>query len=233
MFEDELQKCISCDKQWFLPHTLDSWYSRFREYLANGNCFYARDGIDPFKKTLEPEIFKMCLLWAARNNYFGSEYYKDVYFDQDGNITKYFFSIKTRDLEDPGSVSEQFLEDIRHIEDHFSLVRETFSHSLWFYDFEIYAVLQEEIFNVIAYAFLAVVLVVLLITFNIRITVFVVFVVSLVLVYMAAVCHYWGLTMNHIFAVNLSFALGISIDFSVHIAHKYLTTIPPNKLKTN
>ena len=49
MFEDELQKCISCDKQWFLPHTLDSWYSRFREYLANGNCFYARDGIDPFK----------------------------------------------------------------------------------------------------------------------------------------------------------------------------------------
>ena len=105
VFEDEIQKCISCDKQWFLPHTLDSWYTRFREYLANGNCFYAREGIDPFKKTLEPDVFKMCLLWAARNNYFGSEYYKDVYFDQDGNITKYFFSIKTRDIKDPGGLA--------------------------------------------------------------------------------------------------------------------------------
>ena len=31
----------------------------------------------------------------------------------------------------------------------------------------------------------------------------------------------------------MSFALGISIDYSVHIAHKYLTTKPPKSLKTN
>ena len=82
-------------------------------------------------------------------------------------------------------------------------------------------------------ALLTVALVVLFITFNVRITIFVLFVVSLVLLYMVAICHYWGVTMSHVFAINLTFALGISIDFSVHIAHKYLTTVPTESCKTN
>ena len=35
------------------------------------------------------------------------------------------------------------------------------------------------------------------------------------------------------FTVNLGFALGITIDYSVHIAHRYLTTKPPSSCKTD
>lgn len=109
----------------------------------------------------------------------------------------------------------------------------TFSWSYSYKQFEIYSVLGKEILSMLTYALLTVIVVVLFITFDLRITIFVIFVVLLVIVYMAAVCHFWGLTLNTIFAINLTFALGIAVDFSVHIAHKYLTVNPPASLKTN
>ena len=39
--------------------------------------------------------------------------------------------------------------------------------------------------------------------------------------------------MNNVFAVNLSLALGISIDYAVHIAHRYLVVVPPDHLISN
>ena len=39
---------------------------------------------------------------------------------------------------------------------------------------------------------------------------------------MAATIYFWGLTLNNVSGMNIVFALGISIDYSVHVAHKYL-----------
>lgn len=50
---------------------------------------------------------------------------------------------------------------------------------------------------------------------------------------MTGVCYFWDLTLNNIFALNLTFALGIAVDFAVHISHKYLVTVPPSTLKSN
>ena len=75
--------------------------------------------------------------------------------------------------------------------------------------------------------------VVLFITFDVRITFFVMSVVGLTIVYMLAICHFWGLTFNYMIAMNINFALGVTVDYSVHIAHKYLVTKPPNSAMTN
>lgn len=83
------------------------------------------------------------------------------------------------------------------------------------------------------FALSTVVIVVLFITFDIRITILVVLMVLLVIMNMTGICYYWGLTLNNIFALNLTFALGIAVDFAVHIAHKYLLVVPPSTLKTN
>ena len=69
-----------------------------------------------------------------------------------------------------------------------------------------------EIYTMLSYAVLTVTIVVLLITFDLRMTFIVVCLVSLVVVYMVGICHVWGLTLTHILAVNLAFALGIAID---------------------
>ena len=117
------------------------------------------------------------------------------------------------------------LSDLRYIVNTYGLP-ETYIFSVDFYDFDIYRVLGKEIRTILTYALLTVTLVVLFITFNLRVTLFVLFVVSLVVVYMTGLCYFWGLTLNNTFAVNLGFALGIAIDYSVHISHKYLTTKP-------
>ena len=64
----------------------------------------------------------------------------------------------------------------------------------------------------LGYAILTVTVVVLLITFDLRMTFIVVCLVSLVVVYMVGICHVWGLTLNFTLAINLAFALGIAID---------------------
>ena len=58
-------------------------------------------------------------------------------------------------------------------------------------------------------------------------TFYVTFVVILVNVYMLGICHVWGLTINNYFTINMSFALGIAVDYSVHIGHTYLCIKPP------
>ena len=78
-----------------------------------------------------------------------------------------------------------------------------------------------------------VILIVYLITFNVRVTIFIIFVVVLVILYITASIHFWGLTLNNITAMNLLFALGISIDYAVHVSHKYLIIRTTAAQKTN
>lgn len=75
--------------------------------------------------------------------------------------------------------------------------------------------------------------IVLFITVSLQATLIVTFVVILVNVYTVSITQFWGLTFNHILAVNLSFALGIAVDYSSHIAHTYLTVKIPSELVTN
>ena len=63
---------------------------------------------------------------------------------------------------------------------------------------------------------------VFLLTLNVLVTLLVILSVVLVDLFTMAVVHYWGLTFNFLVAINLSFALGITVDYSSHIAHTYL-----------
>ena len=53
-------------------------------------------------------------------------------------------------------------------------------------------------------------------------TIFIVAVVLLVILYIAGIIYFWDLTLNSFTGMNMIFALGISIDYSIHVAHKYL-----------
>ena len=83
------------------------------------------------------------------------------------------------------------------------------------------------------FAFLTVSVVILFVTFNLKASLIVLFVVGLTNVYMIGLIYYWGLTLNIMIIGNLGFSLGITIDYAVHISHRYLNTEPPEKCKTN
>ena len=68
---------------------------------------------------------------------------------------------------------------------------------------------------------------------NLKVTALVVFAVLLVDFYLIGLIHFWGLTMNSFTGVNMIFALGLAVDYSTHIAHNFLLTVPPASCTTN
>lgn len=52
--------------------------------------------------------------------------------------------------------------------------------------------------------------------------------IILVDIYLYALIYYWGLTFNTIVVMNIVVAIGLSVDYSAHIAHSYLVAKPPN-----
>ena len=76
----------------------------------------------------------------------------------------------------------------------------------------------------------AVFLVVIFITGSLPVTCLVLLAVLLVDVFLLALIYYWDLTMNNIIVVNLVIGLGLSVDYSAHIAHTYLIVEAPENM---
>jgi len=132
-------------------------------------------------------------------------------------------------LDDEGKYAKQYLEEIRELEKTFGL-DETYSRLLAFRDYETYSVLPREATFTLSMALLAVVGVVLFITVSLQMTLIVACVVSLVNVFMVGTVFYWGIYMNTILALNMSFCLGVAVDYSTHIAQTYLLVKVPDDI---
>ena len=81
-------------------------------------------------------------------------------------------------------------------------------------------------------SFLAVIFVIIFITASWPVTFMVTMSVLLVDFFIVALVHYWNLTFNNIVVVQVVIAIGLSVDFSAHIAHTYLVIQPPKRCKT-
>ena len=134
-------------------------------------------------------------------------------------------------MSDPGGVATSFLEDVDYLDKHFSL-GDTFLFGYNFVGFEIYSKMFTETLQTCLFALLTVICVVLFITVNLQVTIMVVFCVLLVDYFVFSFAYFFNLYFNHLLAINLSFALGIAVDYSVHIGHTYLLVVPPPELKT-
>lgn len=69
---------------------------------------------------------------------------------------------------------------------------------------------------------IAVIIVILFITANIPLTILVACCVLLVDFLLIALIFYWSLTFNSLVVINIVIAIGLSVDYSAHIAHTYL-----------
>jgi len=109
---------------------------------------------------------------------------------------------------------------------------DTYAFSETVLNFEQYVVFLKELSLSLGLSLLAVVLVVFFVTGSPPVTVLVVLAVILVDLFLLALIHYWDLTMNNIIVVNLVIGLGLSVDYSAHIAHTYLTVDAPSSMTT-
>jgi len=107
---------------------------------------------------------------------------------------------------------------------------DTYAYSGQILDYEQFVVLMRELILTIGMSFLAVALVVSFITGSLPVTGLVMLAVILVDLFLLALIHYWDLTLNNIIIVQLVIGLGVSVDYSAHIAHTYLITQAPEEM---
>jgi len=122
----------------------------------------------------------------------------------------------------------EYLDDVRALCDEYG-VGDTYPYSGVMLDMEQYVVFLEETLFSVGLSICAVFIVVLFITGSFPVTVLVVFAVVLVDIYLIALIYYWDLTLNNIIVVQLVIGLGLSVDYSAHIAHTYLIVPAPTE----
>ena len=102
---------------------MQSWYNSFNRWVAAGECPFARGGIKPFEKIVDPEIFNECL-----DEYFltdvGDLEMNDVLWSNekghpDRKIDGFKFRIQTKLIKKYFTQGPAFLTDIRFIESAF------------------------------------------------------------------------------------------------------------------
>lgn len=125
---------------------------------------------------------------------------------------------------------KQFLIDLRSIEKEFGLPG-SYSFAPEFLDFEQYFNFTSEALLSTGLSIFSVVLILLFVTSSWQITGLVTLSVLLVDLFLLAGIYYWNLTLNPLVIVNVVIAIGLSVDYSAHIAHSYLINHPKDDSK--
>jgi len=99
---------------------------------------------------------------------------------------------------------------------------ETFSYSARYFNYESYVVFNQEAIQNVVLALITVFVVILCITGNIRITLFVLICVALVDLFLFALLAWWDVALNSVTIINIVIAIGLAVDYSAHIGHSYL-----------
>jgi len=106
----------------------------------------------------------------------------------------------------------------------------TFSYSPDYLDFEQYFVFKEDSIMSAVLSIAAVLIIILVITASVTATLLVAFCVLLVDLYLVGLVYFWGLSFSPFVMINIVIAIGLSVDYSAHIAHAYLIAKPPDHL---
>ena len=114
-----------------------------------------------------------------------------------------------------------FLKDLRNLEA--KGPTKTYSFNRQFYNYESYLVFSKETLISIGGSIAIIFLVLLVTTGNILMTLYILLCVVLVILFLFSLLPFWDLTLNSITIVNVVIALGLSVDYSAHIGHSFMT----------
>jgi Niemann-Pick C1 protein len=97
-----------------------------------------------------------------------------------------------------------------------------FPYSVFYIFFEQYLYIVNVAFLCLGLACLAVFLVTLALLGNVTMSLLVVFTVAMIEIDVIGIMYLWGINLNAVSTVNLVMAIGISVEFCVHIAHSFM-----------
>ena len=202
-------------------------------WVDRKNCFLLEEGLKPFEKTIPSKQFYVCLqtflTTTEGNNYKDTIRFSDEVNPADRKIIGFVNRVGVRQIDQIAYEGTQFLLDLRSIENRFG-VPGTFSYAPEFLDIEQYFLFKEETILSCSLSIVAVAFIILAITASAPVTILVTICVLLVDLFLCGLIFYWNLTFNPLVVINIVVAIGLSVDYSAHIAHTYLVVSPPAHL---
>lgn len=226
-FIDKMKACEGCTKDFTIEETFSSWFLEFRDYAEAqtnqaGPC---KDSWNAEKKAVIPEKFMTCLNpWLKVN---GARWADDVNTnDKETKITSFKQSVKLIYIDDSANEGVKVLHDMKRLCDGAN-VGDTYSFSQNYFSYETYVVFQEEAIMNVCLALVAVFVVLMIVTANFTVTMFILLCVALVDLFLMGLLTFWSVTLNSVTVINSVIAIGLAVDYSAHIGHAYLMSEPP------
>ena len=90
-----------------------------------------------------------------------------------------------------------------------------------------------ELWRNIGLALAAILAVIVVLLANLRISALVFLTVLLTLVDIVGFLHFWGITVDIISCVNIVLAVGLCVDYSVHIGHAFIVAKGEKNVRSN
>ena len=235
-FNSRMYRCDDCQESWIEPNTMSSWYIGFLQWAASGECTLLREGLDDdHRDHIRSDLFYPCL-YQFLDSDSGTRYETDIRWSDeplqsDRRIVGYKQTSVTKTIDSFAKQGPQLLQDMRSIENSFGL-EGTFSYGALYLDYETYFTLVPDTIKGSVLSILAVSVVIFIITSSLAATFLVLLCVLLVDYFLLSLLYFWGLTFNSVIVVNMVIAVGLSVDYSAHIAHTYLTVRAPKSCVT-
>lgn len=188
--------------------TITSWYLSFRQSRGLG----ATETIDPSQYYAQLAVF-------LQTN--GSQYAADFVFDNSS----------TKILASKSSVLLIQLESNDEQVDAMFSLRDSidgaigFPFTYLFIFFEQYAIVKDEAIMTLVASLIAVLILSILLIGNIPVACIVLTGVGLSVVDVLGMMHFWDINLNSVSVVNLSLAVGLTIDFSAHLGLAFMEAV--------
>ena len=129
-------------------------------------------------------------------------------------------------IEDASIAGVSFLNELRGLEAEFGF-EGTFSYAIRFLDYEMWQTFRSEMTLCISLSIVVILVIIMIITSNFTVTVLVGFCVGMTDLFLFGLIYYWGLTLNPVLLVHIVVSVGISVDYSAHIAYAFLVESVP------
>ncbi|XP_077981544.1 patched domain-containing protein 3-like [Glandiceps talaboti] len=203
--------------------TVDSWFEDFRVWMKNNKDSDPNMGPDNIPTT-ETVFYTWAVEFLSQTNE-GRRHSDDVKMSG-GNITYSrlnFQFITLGDSSEKIAAKESLYKLIDDIG--FSSDEAAFAYADVFPNWDADKVIKEELYRNLGLAMAAVFLVTLILIANLWTALLVFLCVIVSLVDVVGMMYFWGLTIDTVTTINLILAVGLTVDYSAHIGHTFMTIV--------
>lgn len=157
--------------------------------------------------------------------------FTDEDFDSDSRIKATKFYVQVKQIDSGYTQGTHVLLETQEIESWYAF-EGSYSFNTEYLDYELVRALDRDILNSLAMSIAATLVVVLVITASFTATVLVALSILIVQFWVVGSVFYWNLAINYLVLMQVIFAIGLSVDYSSHIAEAYLVAVVPKRVKS-